>query len=164
YQPEPRLRGVVLTRIEKDDPAASTLEPERNVDKPGKLLSNAFVISGIGKQQHESAAAGAEQFAAERPGASRRRVNLVDDSIRNLFAEASLCAPRLVKQLPKRGKVGIPSQDLEGFVDHAGHRAQLLFDALHIRRVALGDGGRRALYTCEEQHQVGVQRRQALWM
>jgi hypothetical protein len=37
-----------------------------------------------------------------------------------------------VKQLPKRGKVGIPSQNPEGFVDHAGHRAQLLFDALHV--------------------------------
>ena len=65
-----------------------------------KRRANLVVVVRAHEQQHEPAAAGAQQLAADRAGLHRRVEQMIDGGVGDAIRERPLELPRLLQELP----------------------------------------------------------------
>ena len=104
--------------------------------------------------EHESAAAGAQQFAAESSFGQGKFVNPIHFPIGNFDAQAALGLPGFVKQGAESRNVPPASQNRYAFVNQIFHDSQLALLPVEIRDVAFGNIGSCPLDAGIKKHQV----------
>ncbi len=129
----------------------------------GKLLAYRLLLLRPREQQEKTAAARAQQLAADRAHAARGLVELVDLGGRYPVGKPALVHPALVQEpaefLDRRRR---RLQHADGFVHQRPHVLQLVLALVHVVDLGLGDFGGDAGKPGEAQHQVALQRGQPL--
>ena len=116
------------------------------------------------EQQHEPAAAGAEQLAADRARLHGRVEQLIDGGVGDAIRERSLELPGLLQQRAELDEVGFRRRhDVDRLIHHLLHRPHVGRFALHVRDDGLGDLVRGSRDAGEHEHQMALQRVQPVW-
>ena len=152
--------GVILLDVEENDLAAGKFKFKRDLDEPVEAFAHLRLLFRRHEQQNESAAARAQQLAAEGARLPRVVIQGIHAGVGNLVAQAALGLPRLVQQFAEGRPIPTAAQNLAALVHALGHFVQQRGPFLHAAGVAGGDIRRRALDAGVKQHQVGVQLRE----
>ena len=91
---------------------------------------------GRDEEQHESAAAGTQQFAAERTRCDPRLVKTVDGRGADRGVKLLLLHPRLVQQLAEVREAAVACQRVIGVVHQKQHPLQVVPNAFHVGELA----------------------------
>ena len=127
------------------------------MDQPLELLPHLFLPVGRNEQEHESASAGAEQFAADRAGRQSVGIDRVDPVVGHFSAQVAFDQPGFVEQLAEVPQVAAGRQHGEAFLDQVlqdPHRTAAVLDVLDV---GAGHAGGRALDARVEEHEPGVE-------
>src|SRR5215213_3780085 len=109
-----RITRSQPVRLVEGDTTPGHIELEWDRDQVADGLDDTSALFGPDEQQHEPAAAGTEQLAADRPGARRRLVERIHFGIRHAIGEPALQPPRLVEQPAELDDVGGRGEQLDG--------------------------------------------------
>ncbi len=125
----------------QDDLTALLIEGEGNINKVAQDLFDARLELRARVKKHESAAAGAQQLAAESSIFHRYLVDIIHMVVRDLLCQRAFENPRLMQQLAEIVQVfRFPGQHPAGIINegsHLGEKRRVVLDGicLSLRKV-----------------------------
>src|SRR5438876_7295984 len=114
-------RAVVLLGLVEDELRAATLELERHDQQLVERLHNRLAALWLHEEQHEAAAARAQQLAARRTGLAGALIDFIHEGWRDLARQRALELPALMQQPAEILQRPLRNEDGLALIDHLPH-------------------------------------------